>query len=201
VGEQSVVPPGQPQAPAQPVADATAAPAPAATSVPSGSATPPSSDAVPIAPATQDLGEIPLDDPTIATASGNRPGQTGNDGSGHEPAVAAGPAYAPTPEHAQVSVPVAGPAPAAPVPARDDRGPDVEIRLDPVELALCADLMRVTGMAYEQVTGRLASLSLRPDLDERLRDLRLELTLLSQELEEEARVLDLRREAAEARLR
>ena len=189
---QAAVPPGAPDLTMNPVA--------------SGSATPPSSEAVPIAPATQDLGEIPLDDPTLATAAGNRPGP-GMDhpgGDGPTAAVQSGGPF-PAAEHATTGpVPVAAPAPAAgPAPAHHDHGRDhdVEIRLDPVELALCADLMRVTSMGYEQVTGRLAALELRADLHERLRDVRLELTLLAQELEEEARVLDIRREAAESRLR
>jgi hypothetical protein len=108
------------------------------------------------------------------------------------------------PPPAPLSAPSTAPAPAAapaPAPAREGRDEDVDIELDPVDLALCADLMRVTSLAYEQIGRRLGAETLPPGLDDRLRDVIVDLTLLSQELEEEARVLDLRREAAESRLR
>ena len=77
----------------------------------------------------------------------------------------------------------------------------MDIDLDPVDLALCADLMRVTSLAYDQMARRLDVEALGGALADRLRDVITDLTLLSQELEEEARVLDIRREGAEAKLR
>jgi hypothetical protein len=61
--------------------------------------------------------------------------------------------------------------------------------------------MRVTSIAFEEIAGQLHLEQLPPDVLEDLSQIRTELNALSQEISEEARVLDVRREAAETRLR